>query len=133
MRITGLYAALLALWVVGLLLRVSLLRNRHKIGLGDGGVPAMARAVRAHANAIETIPLALVLLLILELDQTQPWLLHAFGIVLVVGRVLHGLGLSGASGYSFGRSVGIALTLLSIIGMAVLLLWQFLLLHLLVG
>jgi len=120
MRITGVYAALLALWVMGLIARVSFLRNRHKIGLGDGGLPAMARAVRAHANAIETIPLALILL-------------HAFGIVLVVGRVLHGLGLSGASGYSFGRSVGMALTVLSIVGMAVLLLWQFLLLHLLVG
>jgi hypothetical protein len=118
---------------MGLIARVSLLRNRHKIGLGDGGLPAMVRAVRAHANAIETIPLALVLLLVLELDQTQPWLLHAFGIMLLVGRVLHGLGLSGASGYSFGRSVGMALTVLSIVGMAVLLLWQFVLLRVLVG
>jgi uncharacterized protein len=133
MRITGLYAALLALWVVALAVRVTMLRRRHKIGLGDGGVPAVFQAIRAHANAVECVTIALILLLVLELNQTQPWLLHVFGIALLVGRVLHGMGLSGTGGYSYGRSIGMALTWLSMIAMAVLLLWQFLMLRLLVG
>jgi uncharacterized membrane protein YecN with MAPEG domain len=131
MRITGLYAALLALLMMGLAVRVMLLRNRHRIGVGDGGSTAMNLGIRAHANAIEYVPMALILLLVLELNQTRPVLLHAFGIMLVVGRVLHALGLSRSAGSSPGRLVGIALTLLAIIVMAVLLLWQYLIIHLL--
>jgi uncharacterized membrane protein YecN with MAPEG domain len=131
MRITGLYAALLALLMMGLAVRVMLLRNRHRIGVGDGGSTPMNLGIRAHANAIEYVPMALILLLVLELNQTQPLWLHAFGITLLVGRVLHALGLSRSAGSSPGRLVGIALTLLVIVGMALLLIWQFVVIRML--
>ena len=51
----------------------------------------LARRIRAHANAAEYVPLALLLLLILELNQTQPMLLHVFGCVLIAGRILHAI------------------------------------------
>lgn len=129
MRITGLYAALLALLVVGLSIRVMLLRRRTRIGLGDGGDRAIACAVRAHGNITEYVPLALILLLVLELNQTLPLLLHGFGIVLIVARILHALGLSKTPGYSAGRAVGAGLTLLVIAVMALMLLWQFVVIH----
>ena len=129
MHITGLYAALGALLIVVLSLRVVWLRNTRKVGLGHGGDETLGRAIRVHANAIEYLPLALLLLLILELDQTRTWLLHLFGIVLIIGRVLHAAGLSSSAGRSFGRETGIVLTLLVIIAMALLLLWQFAVLH----
>jgi len=125
MHIAGLYAALGALLVVVLALRVMSLRHTHKVGLGSGGEESLARAIRAHANAIEYLPIALLLLLIVELNETRAWLLHVFGIVLIVGRVLHALGLSARSGYSFGRFAGTLLTVLVILAMALLLLWQF--------
>nr|MDQ2972217.1 MAPEG family protein [Pseudomonadota bacterium] len=56
-------------------------------------------------------------------------LLHLFGIVLIVARVLHALGLSAKPGYSAGRAIGILLTFLVILTMALLLLWRFLALH----
>lgn len=133
MHITGLYAALSALLIVALALRVVWLRNQRKVGIGSGGDESLARAIRAHANAIEYIPIALLLLLILELDQTRPALLHVFGIVLIVGRLLHAIGLSGSGGYSFGRAFGIALTMLVILAMALLLLWRFIALHAIAG
>lgn len=129
MHITGLYAAFGALLMFLLAARVMQLRHRHSVGLGAGGDESLARAIRAHANAVEYLPIALLLLLILELDQTRAWLLHVFGIVLIVGRILHAMGLSTTAGTSFGRFAGTALTMLVILAMALLLLWQFAVLH----
>lgn len=128
-HVTGLYAALGALLILILAGRVIWLRNAHKVGIGAGGNEALSCAIRAHANAIEYLPIALLLLLLLELDQTQPAWLHVFGIVLIVARVLHAQGLSGSAGYSFGRASGIVLTMLVILAMALLLIWQFVVLH----
>lgn len=130
MRITGLYAALLALITLVLAVRVMLLRKRTGIGLGDGGDRHVACAVRSHGNAAEYIPLALLLLLILELNQTLPLLLHVFGIALLVARLAHAFGLSRSPAYSAGRAIGAALSLLVIAVMALMLIWQYLVIHL---
>ena len=98
MRITGLYAALCAILVVGLALRVVMHRFRHRIGIGDGGDKSLVQLIRVHGNAIENVPLALLLLLLLELNQTAPLWLHVFGIVLVLGRIVHAFGLSRSTG-----------------------------------
>ncbi|HVV96212.1 MAG TPA: MAPEG family protein [Rhodanobacteraceae bacterium] len=124
MRITGVYAAIAALLIVILALRVSLRRRAARVGIGSGGDELLALRVRAHANAVEYVPLALLLMLILELDQTEPLLLHVFGCVLIVARLLHAFGLSTSPGISPGRAIGIALTWLVIVAMALLLLWQ---------
>lgn len=129
MRITGLYAALLALLMLAMAVRVMLLRRDTSIGLGDGGNRKLACAVRAHGNAMEYIPIGLILLLVLELNQTLPMLLHVFGIVLVVGRVAHALGLSSTPGMSAGRAIGAALTLLVLLAMALMLIWQYVVIH----
>jgi uncharacterized membrane protein YecN with MAPEG domain len=124
MRITGLYAAIAALLVVILAMRVTLRRRAVKVGIGNGGDEILARRVRAHANAAENLPLALLLLLILELNQTQPMLLHVFGCVLIAARLLHAFGLSTSPGLTPGRGIGIVLTWFTILAMALLLIWQ---------
>lgn len=125
MHITGLYAALSTLLVLALALRVIMRRKAERIGIGDNGDRELAKRVRAHANAIETLPLGLLLLLVLEWNQTRPGLLHVFGVMLVAGRVLHAYGMSRSSGPSQGRIIGMSLTLLVLLAMAALLLWQF--------
>jgi uncharacterized membrane protein YecN with MAPEG domain len=125
MKITGLYAALVALLVMVLAVRVVLRRRSAKVGLGDGNNPDLLQCIRVHANAVEYVPLYLLLMLILELNQTLPILIHVFGIVLVVARLLHAWGVSRHSGISPGRALGAGLTVLMIILMALLLLWQF--------
>jgi len=129
MRITGLYAALCALLVVILGLRVAYYRHSHKVGVGDNGDRALVKRVRAHGNAVENVPIALLLLLLLELNQTQPAWIHACGIVLVIGRLAHAIGLSMSTGASLARFVGTLLTWTLILVMALLLLWQYLVLH----
>lgn len=129
MRITGLYAALCALLIVILALRVAYYRHSRKVGIGDNGDRALIKLVRAHGNAVENVPIALLLLLLLELNQTQPAWIHACGIVLVVARIAHAVGLSRSSGASVARFLGTLLTWALIGVMAVLLLWQYLVLH----
>ncbi len=127
MHITGLYAALSALLIILLAFRVISKRHSARIGIGDGGDRQLAKRIRAHANAAEYLPIGLILLLALEWNQTLPWILHLFGIVLLLGRLLHAAGMSTSSGPSKGRIVGMSLTLLVLLGMSLLLLWQFLL------
>jgi uncharacterized membrane protein YecN with MAPEG domain len=82
--ITALYAALCAFIVLALAVRIMVMRFRMRTGMGDGGDSRLARAIRIHGNAIEYVPIALVLLLVAELDGARPALLHGCGIVLVV-------------------------------------------------
>lgn len=131
--IAGFYVGLAALLVLALAARVMWLRNVRGVGIGSGGDAGLERAIRAHANAIEYLPAALLMLVVLAVEQTRPGLLHVFGIVLIVGRVLHAIGLSGSAGRSFGRMAGIALTVLVMLAMAILLIWRFAALHAIAG
>jgi len=106
--------------------RVMLGRRRHRVGIGDGGNPALHQAVRVHANAVEWALPVLLLMLVAELNRATPVLLHVTGIALVVGRLLHAAGLSTRTGVSFGRSVGIALTWATLLVLACFDLWAFL-------
>ena len=121
LRFTPIYAGLLACLIIYLAYRVTIFRRSEAVALGDDkGSNAMKRAVRAHANAVENTPIALLLLLMLELNHLTPWLLNASGMLLIAGRGLHAWGLSQRTGPSFGRFYGTILTWLSILIMAVL-------------
>jgi hypothetical protein len=104
--ITGFYAALCAFLVLAFALRIILLRWQTKAGIGDGGDRRLARAIRIHGNAIEYVPIALILMLVAELNHGDPALLHGCGIVLVAARVAHAFGLARTAGVSIGRSIG---------------------------
>ena len=124
MHITGIYVALATLLVLILAVRVSMGRHAAKVHIGDGGQSSLLLRIRAHGNAVEYLPLGLLLLLMLELNQTQPLWLHVFGCVLLIGRIAHAIGLSMSSQESVGRFLGTALTWGVMLVMAVLLLWQ---------
>jgi len=113
--VTAFYAGLLALLLLVLGMRLPLLRRRHQVSLGDGGVPALQRAVRMHGNAAETIPIGLILLAVLELQGFSLWILNAVGGSLLLGRILHPFGLAmGEVGAGWPRVAGMLLTWLSI-------------------
>ena len=116
--ITLFYAGLCTLLVLALAGRVIARRMQAKIGLGDGGDGELNRRIRAHANAIEYRPLALLLLGGMELNGYPDLAIHAFGATLLASRVLHAWGLSRSSGRSLGRFAGTALTLLLMLAMA---------------
>lgn len=103
--ITGLYAAICAMLVLAV--RIIRLRWQTKAGIGDGGDRRLARAIRIHGNAIEYVPIALISMLVAELNHAGPALLHGCGIALVVARLAHAVGFSRTAGVSVGRSVGV--------------------------
>ncbi len=109
LTVTGLYAGSLALWFLVLSYRV-VGRRRAGISLGDGGDPGMLRVVRGHANFSEYVPLALIMLAILELGGTPLIVLHVLGLALLAGRLLHGYALSFTQQFGFGRFWGTLLT-----------------------
>ena len=114
--VTALYAALLALWILLLLLRVVVLRWRTRAGTGDGGDRRLAKAIRVHGNAIETMPIALLLMFGYELGGGSPQLLHGCGLLLLVGRLGHAQGISRTFGLSAGRMLG-TLTFATVVGL----------------
>lgn len=116
--ITMLYAGLCAVLVVFLAVRVVQWRFRHKIGLGDGGDRELLKRVRAHANAVENMPLALILLGGMELNGYSNNLIHGFGSILLLSRLAHAWGLSHSSGTSGGRFMGSLFTWLLMLTMA---------------
>lgn len=116
--ITLLYAALCTLLVLALALRVIAFRFRNRIGIGDGGNQELQRRIRVHANAIEYLPLALLLLGGMELNGYPDAWIHGFGATLLVSRLLHAWGLSRSASASPGRFAGTLLTLLLMIAMS---------------
>ncbi len=123
MIVTPVYAGLLVLWFLVLAWRV-IRRRGHGISLGDGGDPAMLRVIRGHANFAEYVPLALLLMAILELCNLSAYVLHALGAMLLIGRLLHGYAFSFTDKFRFGRFWGTALTFLVLGVGAVLCVWQ---------
>jgi uncharacterized membrane protein YecN with MAPEG domain len=128
MVVTPLYAGLLALWFLVLSVRV-LNYRRQGISFGDGGNPKVLRVVRGHANFAEYVPLALLLMAILELSRFSIYVLHALGITLVIARLLHGYALSFTEHFQFGRVGGAALTIAVLLIEAVLCIYQAVLAH----
>jgi uncharacterized membrane protein YecN with MAPEG domain len=123
--IAAFYAGLIGLMLLVLAIPVSRLRHSLKVGLGDGGNVRLTRAIRAHANTVEWALPTLLLLLLAELNRAPSLALHACGIALVVGRVLHAVGLSSTGGSSFGRFVGTSLTWAALLVLALWDIWAF--------
>ncbi|MFZ5556761.1 MAG: MAPEG family protein [Pseudomonadota bacterium] len=119
-KVALIYASLNAALFLGLSWRVVRLRRRYRVGIGYNGKQDLNRAIRVHANFSEYVPLALVLLLGLELAGLSSLALHLLGGTLLAGRLLHAHGLGRESGRSPGRSLGTGLTWL-VIGVSALL------------
>lgn len=115
--VSGLYAALYALLILALAINVIRLRRRYGVGIGDGGHEPLARACRAHANAVENIPMIALLLVLFELGGGPAVLVHAFGATLLLARIWHAYGLNRRSGVSAGRFHGTLATWLVILGL----------------
>jgi uncharacterized membrane protein YecN with MAPEG domain len=108
--ITPVYAAILTLAYIWLSLRIPRLRLKYGVGIGDGNIPELARAVRVHGNFAEYVPLALLMLYFTETAGDSPWFIHALGLTLLLARGLHAYGLSKTSTASPPRFLGTVLT-----------------------
>ncbi len=95
MKIILVCTAILVLLYFALALHVSLTRGRTKTGIGTGGDPdgPMSRAVRAHGNAAEYIPLFVALFVYLIFSAADGWFVVTTVVIITVARILHALGM----------------------------------------
>lgn len=108
--ITGLFAGIFALAQIILSIRIAKMRWKHKVSLGDGGVDELQTAMRIHGNFVETVPIALILLALMELGGAPLWLVYVLGLAMVISRMSHAYALSTPPGYGRFRVLGMSLT-----------------------
>lgn len=125
MQILPLYAAVLALMFVALSIRTLLLRRRLRIAVGDAGNPLMLRAMRVHANFAEYVPLALLLIYLVEGQGATHLLVHGLGLCLLTGRGIHAYGVSQAKENFRYRVAGMGLTFATLVAASCYLLYRF--------
>jgi uncharacterized membrane protein YecN with MAPEG domain len=104
----ALWTGLLIVLMLNLKLYVGGQRRKYKVASGDLSHPEFGRATRIQLNAVEDVPALMVGILALALLNLPAWYVHACGSVLFLSRVLHAWGLSTSSGFSPGRLIGTA-------------------------
>ena len=93
MHITLIYAGLLGLLFLLLSFWVVKRRAQFRVMIGEGEAPEMLAAIRAHGNFAEYVPLTLLLMALCELAGVGALWLHLGGVLLLVGRILHAIGI----------------------------------------
>lgn len=94
MEITLLYTSLITILAIFLAFRVGVTRGKTNTLLGEGDSSELLQSIRSHGNLIEHAPLALMLLLLLEMQGVADWKLHLLGSSFFLFRILHAYGLS---------------------------------------
>jgi uncharacterized membrane protein YecN with MAPEG domain len=93
LTVTLITASVLGLIYMVLMLRVVRLRLGKRVSMGDGGNAELQARIRAHGNFAEYVPLLLVLMALLELGGVDRAWLAVSGVVLVLVRVAHAVGM----------------------------------------
>ena len=127
--ITALYAGLLTILLFVLSIRVIGLRGNPAfsfIAHGKGDEELLQRAIRAHGNFTEYVPMMLILLAFLELSDTSEFKLHLLGGAFSLGRVMHGVCFGFMRSNMLFRVGGTALTLFPLVAAAIALIVQYL-------
>ena len=119
LAITPIYAAILGLMLIVLSYAVTAKRITSGISLLHGEDMNLAVRIRRHGNFIENVPMALILMALAELAAAPALLLHGAGVLLVLSRVLHPVGLKvgeGAEAFRIAGGMGTTLAQLLAIG-----------------
>ena len=111
----GLWSGLLILLMIILSGLTVTRRRRHLVAFGDGGNAELNAAARAFGNASEYIPVGLVALVLLALTGASELMIHGVGATLLLGRIVHAVGLLFQKGPSLGRVAGMVLTYLALL------------------
>jgi uncharacterized membrane protein YecN with MAPEG domain len=110
--ITTLYAGLLGLMSIAIAYKAGSTRGKSGISIGHGNNVDLLLAMRRQANFVEYVPLALILIALLEMNGVPKLAIHAMGASLVVFRACHALGLQANTMSGKGRFFGSAGTAL---------------------
>lgn len=116
LNITSIYAACLGILLFVLSLNVIRLRWKHRVGIGEGkDNKELKIGIRMHANFTEYVPTVLLLLALTEVSGVSDLVLHIVGGCLLLGRILHPIGLFLSVGTSAPRALGVLFTFIALL------------------
>jgi uncharacterized protein len=122
--VTSLYAGLLGIVMLILAALVSGLRMKLRSSIGITDTPQLFEAVRRHGNFIEWVPFILLLMGIAELNGLTHSHLHTIGVLLVIARILHPIGIRHDQIPQPIRAIGGTLTFFITLYLCGVVLWQ---------
>ena len=126
MPMTPFFAAVLAVFYIFLSSQVVRQRLSKGVKLGTGNEQELEEAMRIHANFSEYVPLALLLMWFAEVITGVQILIIGLGCFLVIGRVLHMIGMKNDSESIICRKLGVISTMLVILVSAGNIFWGYL-------
>lgn len=106
--ITAVYAGVLAIFALYLSFRAGSFRGKAGVSIlfGEPANMELAERVRVHQNFLEYVPMLLILMGAIELNGGSATFLHSIGIVLIVARIAHAIGLKQDNMGHPGRVIG---------------------------
>lgn len=122
--ITALYAGILAIYSIWLSSRAGFMRGKVGISILHGDNMELAEKIRRHQNFVEYVPIALILIGVLEINGSNSIFLHGLGASLIVARVAHAKGLFHDNMSHPLRTVGAAGTALITVVAGIAAIWK---------
>lgn len=116
--VTSIITAVLTIIFVKLSFAVIGLRRKNQVGLGSGGHEDLERAIRAQGNFAEYVPFGIILIACLELNGAPWWLVAIPGITLIIGRLIHAVGINVPPPDFSKRVLGMKFTFVTLISLA---------------
>lgn len=116
--ITALYASVLAGLLIWLSFQVINQRRDNKVMYADGGVEKLTIARTAQGNAVDYIPITLILMGLAEFNGAGVFWIHLTGLVFCAGRFIHARAILNES--LKGRIKGMKLTFAAMVGLILL-------------
>jgi uncharacterized membrane protein YecN with MAPEG domain len=118
--ITSLITSVLTIIFIKLSFAVIGLRRKNKVGLGSGGHEDLERAIRAQGNFAEYVPIGLILIACLESNGAPWWLVALPGIALIIGRLIHAVGINEPPPNFSNRVLGMKFTFYTLIALVLM-------------
>ena len=110
LQMIGVYIAINLLLNLALAYRVSSTRAKTNVMTGTGDLDPLYKSSRAHIVNTEYTPIGLIGLVGLFILSASIWVIHAAGVALTLGRVLHAIGLYRSADSTRPRLWGTLLT-----------------------
>ena len=126
--ITSLYASLIAIALIILSIRVIAARGNPTFKFftfKSDNEFTLERVIRGHSNLIEYAPIFLILLYFFEIAEFKLFYVHVFGLIFLIGRLMHGYCFAFTNKNMFLRVGGTVLTLGCILTLAIILVINF--------
>lgn len=124
--VTALYAGIMAVFALVLSFRAGSYRGKAGVSIlhGEPVNWELAVRVRRHQNFLEYVPVILILMGLIEINGGSATFLHSVGILLIVARIAHAIGLKHDNMAHVGRLIGAGGTALIMLVSAGYTLWM---------